>query len=57
MPEINEVEATSVEQFKLYEEQDSLIANGVKIMCRKLIDLIDLCTSNDLDLDSSIVFS
>ena len=34
-----------------------MIANGIKFLCRKLVDLVNLVSDNGLDFDSCITFS
>jgi hypothetical protein len=49
--------ASNSHRFDPNQEQDDMIAGGVKFLCRKLVDLVNLADEHGLDFDSSITFS
>ena len=48
--EVDDVDKQQLD-FDLCEEQDTLIALGIKLMCQKISQLFDIVHKNGLDLD------
>ncbi len=45
------------EKYKPTEEQDKLIVEGIKLMGRRLLDLIETCLQNGVHLDYVMTFT